>query len=69
MKLHSDAMTWAWRAAVIACGLWIGYELHQVNRSMPEDVSYTTEEQIRGIAHDLEGAKRQLEYIERNTRR
>ena len=69
MKVDANVATWAWRAAILACGLWIGYQLHQVNRSMPEGMSYQAEEQIRSIAHDVEALKRQAEYIERNTRR
>lgn len=41
-----------WRAAVLCALAWIGYELHQIRRSIPDGMSWETESHIKAI-HDM----------------
>ncbi|MEL4181211.1 hypothetical protein [Roseateles sp. PN1] len=58
----------AWRAAMLVALVWIGYELHAINRAMPSGLSYQQEEQLRQISIDTREASQKLQDIERNTR-
>lgn len=52
--------TAAWRLAVLAALLWIGWELHSIQRKLPAGVSYQTERDIRSMAEDMDRLARKL---------
>lgn len=46
--------TAAWRLAVLAALLWIGWELHSIQRNLPTGMPYETAGQIRDTAANVE---------------
>jgi len=59
----------AWRVAVLAALIWVGFELHSINRRMPTGTDYETEQQLRAIAIDVEQINKTLILLEKTHRK
>lgn len=59
IRRHLPAL---WRIAVLCALVWIGYELHQIRRNMPEGMSSATESDIRSMRDNLSDISRQRRW-------
>ena len=55
--MRTDLAAWVWRAATLGALLWIGYNLHRIERQMPSGIDYSTEQAIQGIEKDTEAIR------------